>query len=124
MTGRCQPRLTACRYPVDWKRIPRLIGANGREGFMRAVFFARLAAALALAVPAAAQQAAPPVLAAQTRGTPAERAAQVLAQMTLDEKLTLLKGYFGTDFPVAKFEAPAEARAGSAGYVPGIPRLG
>ena len=48
----------------------------------------------------------------------------MLAQMTLDEKLTLLKGYFGTDFPSARFEAPDEARAGSAGYVPGIPRLG
>src|SRR5690606_23787038 len=45
-------------------------------------------------------------------------------QMTLDEKLTLLKGYFGTDFPPAEFEAPREARYGSAGYVPGIPRLG
>ena len=93
---------------------------------MRAVFTMQLAAALALAgaVPAFAQQAAPVVLAGQSRGTPAERAAQVLGQMTLDEKLTLLKGYFGTDFPPARFEAPDEARAGSAGYVPGIPRLG
>jgi hypothetical protein len=48
-------------------------------------------------------------LAAQTRGTAAERAAQVLAQMTLDEKLTLLKGYFGTDFSSTRFEAPDEA---------------
>src|SRR5688572_22984899 len=91
---------------------------------MRGMFVVRLAAALALAsaVPAAAQQ--PVVPAAQTRGSPAERAAQMLAQMTLDEKLTLLKGYFGTDFPPARFEAPEEARAGSAGYVPGIARLG
>ena len=89
---------------------------------MRAVFTMQLAAALALAgaVPALAQQAAPVVLAGQSRGTPAERAAQVLGQMTLDEKLTLLRGYFGTDFPPARFEAPEEARAGSAGYVPGI----
>lgn len=64
------------------------------------------------------------VRAADTAGTPSERAAQMLAQMTLDEKLSLLKGYFGTDFPPASFEAPDEARAGSAGYVPGIPRLG
>lgn len=93
---------------------------------MRSKFVIRVAAALALAgaAPAGAQQEAPIVLAAQTRGTPAERATQVLAQMTLDEKLTLLKGYFGTDFPPARFEAPAEARAGSAGYVPGIARLG
>ena len=73
----------------------------------------RLAGVLTLActVPAVAQ---PVVPAAETRGTPAERAAQMLAQMTLDEKLTLLKGYFGTDFPPARFEAPAAARAGSA----------
>ena len=93
---------------------------------MQGRYLVRIAAALALAGagPALAQQAAPVVLAGQTRGTPAERAAQVLAQMTLDEKLTLLKGYFGTDFPSASFEAPEQARAGSAGYVPGIPRLG
>src|SRR5690606_24125569 len=59
-----------------------------------------------------------------TTGSADERAAAVLAQMTLDEKLTLLQGYFGTDFPPAKFTAPKEARYGSAGYVPGIPRLG
>jgi beta-glucosidase len=82
-------------------------------------------AAFILATGAAASQPAGPVVPAeQTRGTPAERAAEMLAQMTLDEKLTLLKGYFGTDFPPARFEAPAEARAGSAGYVPGIARLG
>src|SRR6478735_6787780 len=93
---------------------------------MRGKYLIQMAAALALAgaVPAGAQQAASVVLAAQTHGTPAERAAQMLTQMTLDEKLTLLKGYFGTDFPSSRFEAPEEARAGSAGYVPGIPRLG
>jgi len=86
-----------------------------------------VAAALAIGIAATGPQLAaqaPIVLAAQTHGTPAERAAQVLAQMTLDEKLTLLKGYFGTDFPPARFEAPKEARYGSAGYVPGIARLG
>jgi beta-glucosidase len=85
-----------------------------------------LVASLALAgfAPAVVAQDAPVVLAAQTAGTPAERSAAMLRQMTLDEKLMLLKGYFGTDFPPAQFEAPAEARAGSAGYVPGIPRLG
>jgi len=67
---------------------------------------------------------APAVLAADTSGSPEGRAAQMLAQMTLDEKLTQLKGYFGTDFPPTRFEAPDEARTGSAGYVPGIPRLG
>jgi beta-glucosidase len=42
--------------------------------------------------------------------------------MTQAEKLTLLEGYFGTGR--GTFTAPAEAREGSAGYVPGIPRLG
>ena len=84
---------------------------------------AAMAVALACAAPHLAAQ-APVVFAAQTRGTPDERAAQMLPQMTLDEKLTLLKGYFGTDFAPSEFKAPPEARNGSAGYVPGIPRLG
>ncbi|KRA80786.1 glycoside hydrolase family 3 C-terminal domain-containing protein [Altererythrobacter sp. Root672] len=88
----------------------------------------KMTAALSLGLSAQAlmaqQTATPVVLAAATKGTPAERAAATLAQMTQDEKLTLLKGYFGTDFPPAKFEAPKAARNGSAGYVPGIPRLG
>src|SRR5204862_522618 len=44
--------------------------------------------------------------------------------MTEDEKLTLVFGLFGTDFAPKNFKTPAEARPGSAGYVPGIPRLG
>jgi beta-glucosidase len=56
---------------------------------------------------------------------PDRRADLVLARMTRDEKLTLVFGYFATDFPPRdNYRAPAEARAGSAGYVPGIPRLG
>jgi beta-glucosidase len=89
---------------------------------MKALALLAGAAALAAApAPAAAQQA---VLANQTAGTPEQRAQAMLAQMTLDEKLTLLEGYFATDFPPTGFTAPPEARAGSAGYVPGIPRLG
>lgn len=64
------------------------------------------------------------VMAADTRGTPDERAAAMLAQMTQGEKLTLLMGYFGEDFAPANYTRMPEARAGSAGYVPGIPRLG
>ena len=30
---------------------------------------------------------------------------------------------FGTDFPPSQYTAPAEARQGSAGYVPGVPRF-
>ena len=53
---------------------------------------------------------------------PDERAAAALSKMTLDEKLQLVFGYFGSDWQGRK--PPAAARYGSAGYVPGIPRLG
>ena len=56
--------------------------------------------------------------------SPDARAAAVVAQMTRDEKLLLVFGQFGTDFPSKNFKAAAEARPGSAGYIPGIPRLG
>ncbi len=84
---------------------------------------ASLAALAAIPAPLAAQDGTV-VMAADTQGTAAERAAQMAAQLTRAEMLVLVKGYFGADFPPAQFEAPAEARAGSAGYVPGIPRLG
>src|SRR5690606_22691157 len=48
----------------------------------------------------------------------------LVAAMTEDEKLTLVLGYFGNDFPPKQFKPPAGARPASAGYVPGIPRLG
>jgi beta-glucosidase len=53
-----------------------------------------------------------------------KRAALVLAAMTREEKQTLVMGFFATDAPWKNFKAHAEARLGSAGYVPGIPRLG
>ncbi|GHH09913.1 glycosyl hydrolase [Sphingomonas glacialis] len=59
-----------------------------------------------------------------TRLTPDLRAKALVAAMTRDEKLTLVFGYFGTDFPVSLYHAPVEAHAGSAGYVPAIARLG
>ena len=52
------------------------------------------------------------------------RAELVLAEMSRAEKQTLVFGYFATDAPWKKYVAPPEARAGSAGYVPGIARLG
>jgi beta-glucosidase len=52
------------------------------------------------------------------------RAELVLAEMSRAEKQTLVFGYFATDAPWKKYVAPPEARPGSAGYVPGIPRLG
>ncbi len=55
---------------------------------------------------------------------PDKRAALVVAEMTREEKQQLAFAYFGTDAPWKKFTTPAEAHAGSAGYVPGIARLG
>ncbi|HSG34760.1 MAG TPA: glycoside hydrolase family 3 N-terminal domain-containing protein, partial [Sphingomonadaceae bacterium] len=85
----------------------------------RTVLLATCAAVSLGAAPLHAQ-----TMAADTVGTPQERAQAMLEQMTTEEKLLLVKGYFGTDFPPAQFIAPPEARQGSAGYVPGIARLG
>lgn len=74
--------------------------------------------------PTSARDSAPEILAKDSRGSPAQRAAAMLAQMTQAEKLSLLEGYFATDFAPVKFTAPPGVREGSAGYVPGIPRLG
>lgn len=64
------------------------------------------------------------ILAKDAAGTADERAAIMIAQMSQEEKLGLLMGFFGADFAPAKFEASPLARMGSAGYVPGIARLG
>ena len=53
---------------------------------------------------------------------PDKRAELALKAMTEDEKLTLVAGQFGS--MKDGWEPPAEARMGSAGYVPGITRLG
>lgn len=77
-------------------------------------FGSSLLAACASLIIVSAAQAQPP--------SPDERAAATVAKMTTDEKLTLVLSYFGSDWEGKK--PPAEARYGSAGYVPGIPRLG
>src|SRR6476469_9731869 len=76
----------------------------------RAIRTALLIACAAPAVSAAAQTSAD------------EQAAAAVSKMTLDEKLSLVFGYFGTDWQGK--HPPAGVRYGSAGYVPGIPRLG
>jgi len=82
-----------------------------------------LGVALAAAAPAAAQEQPRPWMDARLSAD--ARVKAVLAQMTEDEKLVLVFGYFGTDFaPKNGYKAPAEARPGSAGYIPAIPRLG
>ena len=53
---------------------------------------------------------------------PGRRADLVLRQMTQDEKLQLVFGYFATDWQGK--HPPAGVRYGSAGYIAGLPRLG
>jgi beta-glucosidase len=53
-----------------------------------------------------------------------ERAGLVLREMTLDEKLKLVFGYFGADQEQKKFKRPQPSHDQSAGFVYGVPRLG
>ena len=81
-----------------------------------------LPAAAAHARPAAGATAAKPWMNAKL--SPDQRADLVVAQMTQDEKLTLVFGFFGSNQKKPQFTPAPEARMGSAGYIPGIPRLG
>lgn len=60
----------------------------------------------------------------KTNLSAAERTQLVLKEMTLDEKLSLVVGYFGTDAPWKNFTRPVESYPQSAGLVYGVPRLG
>ena len=72
------------------------------------------------AFPATAQSPARPWM--DRTLSPSERAALVLAQMTLEEKLALLHGNGMARSP--KWEMPlTHLTNGGAGYVPGVPRL-
>ena len=53
-----------------------------------------------------------------------QRADILLKEMTLDEKLKLVFGHFGTDMPWKNFKKHPAALPHSAGYVEGVPRLG
>ena len=56
--------------------------------------------------------------------TPEQRTDLVLKEMTMDEKLKLVFGYFGTDAPWKNFKRPVESHQQSAGFIYGVPRLG
>jgi beta-glucosidase len=81
-------------------------------------------AAIALTAGGAVAAPAPAPTAWQDRALSADRRADLLVQaMTLDEKLTVVTGLFGASFAQAPYRHP-EARPQSAGFVPGVPRLG
>ena len=66
------------------------------------------------------------VLATSALAQPASadrRAEQAVAAMTQAEKLNLVFGSFGSLHDDKPYRPPAQARMGSAGYVPGVPRL-
>lgn len=54
----------------------------------------------------------------------AQRADLAVREMTLDEKLKLVFGYFGMDHEGKKTKRPQESHDQSAGFVYGVPRLG
>jgi len=54
----------------------------------------------------------------------AQRADLAVKEMTLDEKLKLVFGYFGMDHEGKKTKRPQESHDQSAGFVYGVPRLG
>ena len=89
---------------------------------LAALLLAATAASFAVAAPAPRHAEAPPWM--NRTLTPDQRTRLILAQMTRDEKLKLVFGYFSTDFPPRNYAMPEGGREGSAGYVPGIPRLG
>lgn len=81
-----------------------------------------MAQAQAQAVPSRQELAGKPWM--NTKLSAQERTQLVLKEMTMDEKLSLLMGYFGTDAPWKNFTRPVESYTQSAGFVYGIPRLG
>src|SRR3954469_14388147 len=56
--------------------------------------------------------------------TPEQRANLVLKELTLDEKIKLVFGHFGTNMPWKNIPQIPAAIPDSAGYVEGVPRLG
>ena len=82
-------------------------------------FLTGLAAALALTAPIVAR-AAPPTADGERERDPDARAAALVAQLTLDEKLQLVHGWAVCGIPIG---GPT-AGLGGAGFIPGIPRLG
>jgi beta-glucosidase len=92
------------------------------HGLIMALMLTTALPATAAHAQVAATSAAKPWM--NTKLTPDQRADLVVAQMTQDEKLTLVFGYFGSNQTKPHFTPSPEARMGSAGYIPGIPRLG
>jgi beta-glucosidase len=85
------------------------------------ILIAGLALIAAGAASAQSPDPAPTVPWMDTHYTPDSRARLLLKKMTVEEKLTLVRGYLG--LPLLGGVAAKDA-IGSAGFVPGVPRLG
>jgi beta-glucosidase len=99
-----------------------------RRQIMKRIVFAS-AIALCAMVGGARSETAIPAAWMNPSLAPDARAAILLAAMSQDEKLVLIRGYFGVDYRLnpAAPPVPDDIRKelpGSAGFVPGIPRLG
>ena len=88
-----------------------------------AITFAAIAPAFAIEAPKKVTVDAPKTW-MNKKLSPEQRADLVLKEMTLDEKLKLVMGYFGHDADWKKFKRPVESHPQSAGLVYGVPRLG
>ncbi|MDQ1815727.1 glycoside hydrolase family 3 C-terminal domain-containing protein [Massilia sp. CCM 9210] len=83
-----------------------------------------LAVAIAAALPLIAGAAEAPMPWMNRALSADQRATLVLKEMTQEEKLQWVYGYFGSDFAPKKTTKIAAALPSSAGYIPGVPRLG
>jgi beta-glucosidase len=88
----------------------------------RRLVVALIACAASISGSAAAATAARPWL--NPALSPDVRAGLLVRAMTEKEKLSLVFGLFGSSKPDSSYRPPREARMGSAGFVPGIARLG
>ncbi len=113
MRAICLDALPPCREPPPEKdRVVR----NPIAGYLAGIALAAILPNVAQAQTASAT--ARPW--SDSSLSPDARAALVVAAMTLDEKIAMLHGTFGTSVRKAN---PADKRVG-AGHVPGVPRLG
>ncbi|CUI05671.1 glycoside hydrolase family 3 C-terminal domain-containing protein [Massilia antarctica] len=83
-----------------------------------------LAVAIAAALPLMAGAAEAPMPWMNRALSADQRATLVLKEMTQEEKLQWVYGYFGSDFAPKKTIKIAAALPSSAGYIPGVARLG
>lgn len=87
-----------------------------------------VAAALASTGPAPGAPSVPPAPRAphayRAANSAEARAHRLVAAMTREEKLSLVMGSFGSPQARPAYTPPPQARMGSAGYFPGVPRLG